>query len=103
MPDHIHVFVGLKPSMSISDITRDIKNNSGKFINEMGWVKGKFAWQDGYGGFSYGHSQMNSVYNYVLRQEQHHKKKTFKQEYLEFLKKFEVSYDEKYLFEWIDY
>ena len=102
MADHIHAFVGLKPVMSISDLARDIKNNSSNFINDQKLVKGKFEWQEGYGAFSYSHSHIGKVYDYVLNQEQHHKKKTFKQEYLQFLKKFEVEYDEKYLFEWYD-
>jgi len=102
MPDHIHAFIGLKPSMAISDIVRDIKNNSSNFINEHKFVRGKFSWQEGYGAFSYSHSQVNSVYNYILNQEKHHKKKTFRAEYLEFLKKFEIDYNEKYLFNWIE-
>ncbi len=102
MPDHIHVFIGLRPSMAISDLVRDIKNNSSNFINDNDWIKGKFQWQEGYGAFSYGHSQIENVYNYILNQEQHHKKKTFRQEYLEFLEKFEVPYEERYLFEWIE-
>ena len=102
MPDHIHAFIGLRPAMAISDLVRDIKNNSSNFINDNKFVKGKFSWQAGYGAFSYGHSQMDKVYNYILNQEKHHKKKTFREEYLEFLKKFEVEYDEKYLFEWIE-
>lgn len=102
MPDHIHAFVGLKPVMPISDLARDIKNNSSKFINEKGWLKQKFNWQEGYGAFSYGHSQINRVYNYILNQEQHHKKKTFRQEYLQFLKKYEIPFDEKYLFDWYE-
>ncbi|RDC56331.1 IS200/IS605 family transposase [Pedobacter chinensis] len=97
--DHIHVFVGLKPSLSIADLVRDIKNNSSKFINEQNWVQGKFSWQEGYGAFSYAHSQIESVYQYVLNQEEHHRKKTFKDEYLDFLQKFEIEYDEKYLFD----
>ena len=100
--DHIHCFVGLKPSMSISDLVRDIKNNSTNFVNEKRLVKGKFSWQEGYGAFSYSHSHINDVYNYILNQEEHHKKKTFKEEYLEFLNKFEIPYEERYLFEWID-
>ncbi len=100
MPDHIHAFVGLKPAMSISDLVRDIKNSSSNFVNENKLVKGKFAWQDGYGAFSYAHSQISNVYNYILNQEEHHKTKIFRQEYLDFLKAFEISYDEKYLFEW---
>lgn len=102
MSDHIHAFVGLKPSMPISDLVRDVKNNSSKFINENKLVKGKFSWQEGYGAFSYSHSQIESVYNYILNQEEHHKNKTFKDEYLDLLKKFEIEYNEKYLFEWLN-
>lgn len=102
MPDHIHAFIGLRPAMAISDLVRDIKNNSSKFINDRKLVKGKFAWQEGYGVFSYSHSHISSVYDYILNQERHHKKKTFREEYLEFLKKFEIGYDEKYVFEWYD-
>ena len=97
--DHIHVFVGLKPTMSISDLIRDIKNNSSKFVNDKGWVKGKFSWQEGYGAFSYSHSQIESVYNYILNQKKHHKTKTFEEEYIDFLKKFDIKFDEKYLFD----
>lgn len=102
MPDHIHAFIGLKPSMAISDLVRDVKNNSSKFINERKFVKGKFAWQEGYGAFSYSHSQIDDVYKYILNQQEHHKKKTFKEEYMELLKRFEVEFDEKYLFDWIE-
>ena len=100
--DHVHVFVGIRPSMRISDLVRDIKNNSSKFINEQKFIRGKFEWQDGYGAFSYGHSQIGNVYQYIENQEAHHKKRSFKEEYLELLKKFEVDYNEKYLFEWIE-
>lgn len=102
MPDHLHVFVGLKPSMAISDLVRDIKNNSSKFINDKKFVKGKFSWQEGYGVFTYSHSHINNVYQYIMNQEKHHKKKSFKEEYIEFLKKFEIEYNEKFLFEWIE-
>lgn len=102
MPDHIHAFIGLKPSMKISDLVRDIKNNSTNFINENKFVRGKFFWQEGYGAFSYSHSQISDVYDYILHQEKHHKKKSFREEYLEFLHKFEIEYNEKYLFNWID-
>lgn len=101
MPDHIHAFIGLKPSMRISDLVRDIKNNSSKFINEKGFVKGKFSWQEGYGVFSYSHSHIERVYNYILNQEEHHRKKTFKEEYLELLRKFEIELKEAYVFEFI--
>jgi REP element-mobilizing transposase RayT len=100
--DHIHAFIGLRPVMPVSDIARDIKNNSSKFINEQKFVKGKFSWQAGYGAFSYSHSHIERVYNYILNQEEHHKKKTFRQEYTDLLKSFEIDYDEQYLFEWYD-
>jgi len=102
MPDHIHAFVGLRPVMAISDLVRDIKNNSSNFINDKKFVRGRFSWQEGYGVFSYSHSHIERVYNYILNQEAHHKKKTFRVEYLELLKKFEIEYNEKYLFEWIE-
>ena len=102
MSDHIHAFIGLRPAMAISDIARDIKNNSSGFINDHKFVKGKFAWQEGYGAFSYSHSQIGKVCDYILNQDKHHKKKTFKKEYIGFLEKFEIKYDEKYLFEWYD-
>ncbi|MCS4434281.1 IS200/IS605 family transposase [Aquiflexum gelatinilyticum] len=99
--DHVHVFVGLKPAMSISDLIRDVKNNSSNFINENKFVKGRFEWQEGYGAFSYSHSQLDNVYQYILNQKEHHWKTSFKQEYISFLKKFEIQYEEKYLFDWI--
>ena len=102
MPDHIHAFIGLRPSMPIADLVRDVKNNSTNFINEKKFTKAKFSWQEGYGAFSYGHSQIKTVYDYILNQEEHHRKKTFKEEYIDFLKKFEVQYEEKYLFDWLD-
>lgn len=102
MPDHIHVFIGIKPSIAISDLVRDIKNNSTNFINKNKYVCGKFSWQEGFGAFSYSQSHIQNVYNYILNQDEHHKKKTFKEEYLELLKKFEIDYNEKYLFDWID-
>jgi REP element-mobilizing transposase RayT len=97
--DHVHVFVGLKPSMALSDLIRDTKNNSTNFINDHNWIKGKFCWQEGYGAFSYHKSQSGTVVNYILNQPEHHRKITFKEEYLSFLKEFEIEYDEKYLFE----
>ena len=100
--DHVHVFVGLKPSMNISELVRDIKNNSSNFINEQKFLKSKFSWQEGYGAFSYAHSQIENVYQYIANQEEHHRKKTFKEEYIEFLQKFEIDYNEKYLFDWLD-
>ena len=102
MPDHVHVLVGLKPAMRISDLIRDIKNNSTNFINEKGILKQKFSWQEGYGTFSYSESNFGNVIDYIKNQKEHHKKKTFRQEYLGFLKKFNIPYEEKYLFEFYD-
>ena len=102
MPDHTHLLTGLIPSISISELVRDIKAGSSKFINDNKWIKGKFNWQEGFGAFSYSRSQIDTVINYILHQEEHHRKRTFKEEYIELLKKFEVEYDEKYLFEWIN-
>ena len=102
MPDHIHAFIGLKPSIRISDLVRDIKNNSSNFVNKRKLVKGRFSWQEGYGSFSYSHSHIENVYNYILNQEEHHKKISFREEYLELLNMFEIKYDEKYLFDWMD-
>lgn len=101
--DHVHVFIGLRPSMALSDLMRDVKNNSTNFINEKKWVPGKFSWQEGYGAFSYSHSQINNVYQYILNQEEHHKEKTFREEYLAFLDTYEVPYEERFLFDWFDW
>jgi putative transposase len=100
--DHVHLFVGLKPAFSVSDLVRDVKNNATNYINEKELVKGKFCWQEGYGAFSYSHSHIENVYNYILNQEEHHRKKTFRDEYKEFLKNFDVAYKDEYLFDWIE-
>jgi putative transposase len=102
MPDHIHVLVGLKPSMRISDLIRDIKNNSCNFINDNGWLKQHFSWQESYGAFSYSQSNYGKVIDYIKNQKQHHEKKTFRQEYKQILKCFNIPYEEKYLFEFYD-
>jgi putative transposase len=88
--------------MALSDLVRDVKNNTTNFINDKKYVRGKFSWQEGYGAFSYAHSQLDTVYKYIVNQEEHHKKKTFREEYLDFLQKFEIDHDEKYLFDWIE-
>lgn len=98
MPDHIHILIGMRPTQSISDLLQDIKGGSSKWINEKKLIKGKFEWLEGYGAFSYGKSQVKDVIEYIENQEQHHEKKTFKEEYLDFLKKFEIDYEEKYIF-----
>jgi REP element-mobilizing transposase RayT len=101
MPDHIHLFIGMKPSCCLSDLVREIKKSSNEFVNENKLAKGKFNWQEGFGAFSYSHSHIDNVYKYIMNQKQHHKKTTFMGEYIGFLKKFEIQYDEKYLFDWI--
>ena len=102
MPDHIHIFIGLNPSVSISDTVYELKRSSSLFINNKKWFRGKFSWQEGYGAFTYSRSQIENVYKYIENQENHHKKKTFKQEYIEFLEKYEIEYDEKFLFNFFD-
>ena len=97
MPDHVHVLFGMRPTQSISDLLQDIKGSSSLWINKKQLVRGKFSWQEGYGAFSYGKSQINDVVQYIKNQEIHHKKRTFADEYLEFLKLFEIEYDERYV------
>ena len=98
VPDHVHIFIGMKPDQSVSNLLKNIKESSSRWINKKGVVRGKFRWQSGFGAFSYAHSQINSVVKYIKNQEEHHKKKTFRQEYSEFLKKYDVPYDERYIF-----
>ncbi|MDN3678230.1 IS200/IS605 family transposase [Flavobacterium paronense] len=96
--DHIHILIGMRPTQSISDLLQDVKRSSSKWINEKKFLKVKFEWQEGYGAFSYSKSDLNNVIKYIRNQEQHHAVKTFREEYLEFLKLFEVDYDERYIF-----
>ncbi|MEO6329513.1 MAG: IS200/IS605 family transposase [Ginsengibacter sp.] len=98
MPDHLHVVIGMRPVQSLSDLMQDIKGSSSKWINENKFITGKFQWQEGYGAFSYSKSHLPVLINYVKNQEIHHRKKTFLEEYKQFLDKFEVDYDERYLF-----
>ncbi len=98
-PDHTHILLGLHPTISISELTGDIKANSSKFLNKSGKVEGNFAWQDGFGAFTYSRSQINQVAKYIFNQPEHHKKESFREEYLEILEKSEIEYDERYLFE----
>lgn len=97
MPDHIHILIGLKPTMALSDLVRDIKANSSRFINENHWVRGKFEWQHGFGGFSCGHSQLDTVVQYIRNQEEHHRTRTFREEYIEFLNRYAIDYKLEYL------
>ena len=98
MPDHLHVFIGMRPTQSISNLLQDIKGSSSKWINEKKFLKVKFEWQEGYGAFSYSKSHVNDVINYIQNQENHHKKESFRDEYLKFLKVFEIEFDERYIF-----
>ena len=98
MPDHVHILVGITPDTAISDLVRDIKAHSSKFINKKQWVVGRFEWQEGFGAFSYAQSQLGDIVNYIKNQEEHHRQKTFREEYLEILKRFNVDYNEKYVF-----
>ena len=100
MPDHIHFLIGMKPSCCLSDLVREIKKSSNEFINERKFVKQKFYWQEGYGAFSYSHSALDHVIGYINNQKEHHQKKSFREEYIAFLKKFQIDYKDEYLFEW---
>jgi len=102
MYDHLHISMGLNPKQAISDLIADIKRSSSLYINDQKMLRGNFAWQDGYGAFSYSRSHLNNIYEYIQNQKIHHKKKTFKEEYMEMLKKFDVEYKEEYLFEFFD-
>lgn len=98
MPDHLHLLIGLKPDCVLSDLIRDIKSNSSRWINEQKLVRGKFEWQTGFGAFSIGQSQVPIIINYILNQEEHHKKKKFKDEYVDFLNAYQIDYKLEYLF-----
>ncbi len=103
MPDHIHVLFGLRPVQSLSDLLQDIKGSSSKWINDKKFIKSKFSWQEGYGAFSYGKSQLPQVIRYIEKQKEHHQHKTFTEEYKEFLEAFDIEYDERYIFKPIEY
>ena len=105
MADHIHIFIGMRPTQSLSDLMQDIKGDLSKWINKKGFVKGRFSWQEGYGAFSYSKSNVRNVIDYINNQEVHHRKRTFVEEYHDFLEKFEVDFDERYIFkpvEWVE-
>jgi len=96
--DHVHCFFGLKPSLSLSKIMQSVKAKSSKRINENEWLQHRFEWQPGFGCFSYGHSQIDKVYRYIQNQQEHHKKIGFREEYLRLLNRFNIDYDEQYIF-----
>lgn len=98
MPDHIHIFFGFKPTQSLSDLIQDVKGSSSKWINDKKFTKSRFEWQQGFGAFSYSNSHISNVISYIENQEAHHRKQTFIEEYKHMLTKFEVDYNEQYLF-----
>src|SRR5262245_60772319 len=98
MPDHMHILIGLKPTMALSDLVAVIKRDSSNFINQSNWVLGRFSWQAGFGAFSYSHSQLTTIIRYIQNQQRHHSKRTFQEEYMDFLKRFKISYDPRYIF-----
>lgn len=100
--DHVHMLIGLKPAMALADLVREIKADSSNFINERKFVRGRFSWQEGYGAFSYGHSQLNTVVRYIQNQQKHHQRSSFRNEYLTLLRKFDIAFDEKYVFEFFE-
>ncbi|MCC5940712.1 MAG: IS200/IS605 family transposase [Balneolaceae bacterium] len=102
MLDHVHMFIGYRPTESMSELIKVVKGETSKWITDKGFIKGKFSWQEGYGAFSYSRSQIDRVYHYVMNQKIHHQKKSFREEYLELLEKFEVDYDERYIFKPVD-
>lgn len=102
MPDHIHIFIEMRPACCLADLVREIKKSTNQFINESKFSRLPFKWQEGYGAFSYSHSQIDAVIRYILNQKEHHKKESFKDEYLKFLNEFGISFDERYLFKWIE-
>lgn len=102
MPDHIHFFIGQRADSCLSDLVREVKKASNEFVNEQKFSPSRFYWQEGFGAFSYNHSQIDAVVKYILNQKEHHKKRTFSEEYLEFLKMNEIEFNDKYLFDWFD-
>src|SRR6267143_5934042 len=102
MSDHVHILIGLRPAMALADLVREIKADSTNFINKKKWVRGRFNWQEGYGAFSYGHSQLDTIIRYIQNQEQHHRRSSFKNEYLTLLRRFDIAFEQKYVFEFIE-
>ena len=100
--DHVHILIGLKPAMALADLVQEIKADSTNFINKKRWVRGRFSWQEGYGAFSYGHSQLDTIICYIQNQEKHHKRSSFKNEYLTLLRKFDIAFEDKYVFDFIE-
>ena len=102
LPDHVHMLIGQKPSAALSDLIRDIKAASSGFINDRRWVVGRFSWQEGFGAFSYSHSQLSTVIRYIQNQPAHHQRTSFKEEYVGMLQRFNVAHDHRYVFQFVE-
>jgi len=102
MSDHVHILIGLRPAMAVAELVRDIKSDSSDWLNRKKLSRGRFSWQEGYGAFSYGHSQLDTIIRYIQNQEKHHRRRSFKDEYLTLLKKFEIEFKEEYVFKFIE-
>jgi len=98
-PDHVHILIGSRPNVLLSDLVRKIKSSSSKFIHEKFDKNKHFAWQEGYGAFTYSRSQVDQVIKYILNQEEHHRREIFRNEYINMLRKSRIDFDEKYLFD----
>ena len=101
-PDHLHMLIGMEPDLALSDLVREVKKSSTNFINRSQWVKGRFNWQEGFGAFSYSRSSLDAVVHYIQNQDRHHSERSFKDEYQRLLRKFDVAFDERYLFDFRD-
>jgi|ERR1044072_828578 REP element-mobilizing transposase RayT len=102
MPDQIHILIGLRPAMALADLVREIKADSTNHINKQSWVRARFSWQEGYGAFSYGHSQLDTLIRYIQNQKKQHQRRSFKSEYLTLLSKFDIAFEEKYVFKFME-
>jgi len=102
MPDHVHILIGLRPAMALADLVQEIKADSTNFVNKRKLVHGRFSWQEGYGAFSYGHSQLDTIVRYIQNQEKHHRRRSFRDEYLTLLRKYDIAFDDKYVFKFIE-
>ena len=102
MADHLHILIGLRPAMALANLVRDIKSDSSDWVNRRRLARGEFAWQEGYGAFSYGHSQLDTIIRYIQNQEKHHRRRSFEEEYLTLLRKFDIAFEDKYVFKFIE-
>jgi len=102
MPDHVHILIGMRPAQSISSLVQNIKTESAKWVKEKKFCASSFAWQEGYGAFSYSKSHVPDVIRYIQNQEKHHERRSFKIEYLDLLRKFDIAFEDKYVFEFVE-